>query len=541
MNTACIIPTRMRRGSCLSLDGEWDFEFSREMFTPSVFDMHIEVPFPPESEASGVACWHSKGTYLNYRKIFSLPLGFKTDGEVLLHFGAISPQADVWLNGKFVGSHYGSDLPFSFSVAHLLKQENVLCVRVYDERSAPILYGRERRRISFGESFSGIWQSVTLEHIPKGGIYGISVTASDTEAKITVDSTSKSLAIRYEDGEEQVTLSFTREIVIRPKSIRPWSPEEPNLYPFTVFSPTDEVTSYFALRRFESREENGVRRFYLNGHAYPLHGVLDNGFFEGGISAPTEEDGYSVHIESIKALGFNAVRRHKILAAPAFYEACDRLGLIVFQDVAFDRHYAFRPKHADPVSWFEAIHTRLRREKSRTKEIFRHYIRTLLEHLSFYPSLCLLTVYNEELSTLDARHVYAELKPKHPQLLLSLKGRYSAEGQDAPTDHLDAAYKGNLSRAKKPVILTGVGDFTASTSKKSRDSVQKRTTERFVALYEKEVIPALREGAAGCIFTQLKDSPTASNGIYTVDGKTCRIEKKEALRISSLVRAAFEK
>ncbi len=545
--------SRLKRASFFSLVGEWDFSVSASD-EPRIYEKRIQVPFPPESRLSGIEEGHKKGEYLFYRKVFSLPENFAlTEGEVFLHLDAIDQECDITLNTHPIGSIKGGYLPFSFAVRQYLKEENVLTLRIKDDIDTSYPYGKQTHRPGgmWYTPFSGVIQPIWMEFIPRNGIQDISVLASDTEAKIKVQSTAERLTISYFDGEEKVELPFCGEITVKPKHIKLWSPENPYLYAFTVKSESDSAESYFALRRFEIKTVNGRARFFLNGKPYLLHGVLDQGYFKDGICLPQSPSDYENDILNMKALGFNMLRKHIKLEPACFYEACDRLGMIVFQDAIQNGHYSFLWQTALPTVGLKRVPRFLQRKGKTAKENFRLLTHKLLDEVAFHPCVLLFTIFNEGWGQADADALYQEYKAKYPSLLFdTASGWFKTDKTDMRSDHVYfKKIKPNYKKEKKPVILSEFGGYSypveghTFTVKRNYGYGTCQDQESFMTrleeLYYQEVLPAVKEGVCALVYTQLSDIEDETNGLYTYDREILKADKERMQEIAKALYDAY--
>ncbi len=544
---------RCKRDSFFPLSGEWEFAVS-DAREPSLYDKRITLPFPPESRLSGIEKGHEAGEYLFYRKRFSLPKDFAPcDGTVLLHFGAADQICDVYLNEHFLGTHIGGYLPFSFQVEKLLGEENILSLCVKDDLDPTLPYGKQthHRGGMWYTPFSGIWQPVWLEFVPRGGIFDIRVSATDSEATVRVLSESETLTLSYLDGEETVTLSFRDEVTVRPKNIKRWSPEEPYLYRFTVCSGSDSAESYFALRRLEVRTVNGRARFFLNGKPYLFHGVLDQGYFKEGISTPASPTEYERDILRMKELGFNMLRKHIKLEPAAFYEACDRLGMVVFQDAINNGKYSFLWQTALPTVGMKRAPRFMLRKSKEAKAFFRTHTRELLEEVSFYPSVLLFTIFNEGWGQADAEALYEEYKALYPSLLFdTASGWFRTDKTDMRSDHVYfKRIKPSYEKERKPVILSEFGGYSYPVEGHifkeghnygygtCRDGAE--FMARLEGLYRNEVLPAVKAGLCALVYTQLSDVEDETNGLYTYDRAVLKADKEKMKRIAEALYEAY--
>lgn len=545
---------RLRRESFFSLDGEWDFAYTSEPVPPASFEEKITVPYPPESRLSGIERRHGKREYMLYKKAFSLPEGFASgEGELILHFGAVDQYADVFLNGEHIGSHTGGYLPFSFSVQEHIKPQNELLVCVRDPLDIHLPYGkqRERRGGMWYTPHSGIWQSVWLEFLPRGAVLDITVSSTDTQATITVKTESKRATLRYFDGDEEISVDFSESITLSPKSARLWSPDGPNLYPFTISTEAETVSSYFALRRLEVKRVNGKSRFFLNGKPYFLNGVLDQGYFKGGIVVPASPSDYEKDILSMKALGFNMLRKHIKVELPAFYEACDRLGMIVFQDAVNNGKYSFFFQTALPTVAFKRMPRLFLRKSRRAKAFFRTHTMNMLKELCFYPSVLLFTIFNEGWGQADAEALYKELKGLYPDMLFdTASGWFKTSKTDMRSDHvyfkpIRACYQ----KERLPVMISEFGGYSYPVNDHVFNAKRnygygtchdgEELYARLEKLYLGEVLPAVRSGVSGLVYTQLSDVEDETNGFYTYDREICKVDPEKMKKIADTLESAY--
>ena len=328
---------RMKRDSFLNLNGTWDFSGD----APDRFTA-ITVPFCPESALSGVKKHFPEGSILTYRRRFSLPDGFHR-GRVLLHIGAVDQHAMVYVNQRLMGQHDGGYESFTFDITDVLQRDNELKILCWDDLGdARQPYGKqvlpEKRGGMWYTPVSGIWQTVWLESVPETYIQklnvenrGYSVTISTVPA---LDGTVKVAGL----GEY---LLEKGTVTITPESPRLWSPEDPFLYEFTVEAGEDRVESYFAIRSLEIKQAGDYPRLCLNGKPYFFHGLLDQGYWPDGLFTPAAPECYADDILAMKKLGFNMLRKHIKVEPEEFYYQCDKLGMVVFQDMVNNGRYNF--------------------------------------------------------------------------------------------------------------------------------------------------------------------------------------------------------
>ena len=293
---------QMVRERWLNLNGMFDYAVTdAETAWPGAFDGQIRVPFAIESCLSGVCKKITAGDRLWYRKVFSLPADF-AGRRVLLHFGAVDWECHVFVNGKEVAHHVGGYCPFSADITDTLHEgDNELVVKVYD----PTDDGWQNRGKQASASH-GFWYT----------------------------STSGPLHIRIYDGDAVVAdCDIDADAAIPVPDAKLWSPESPFLYDFVLTFGEDSVKGYFAMRKFSIGEHEGFARLFLNNKPYFQRGLLDQGYWsDGGLTPPTD-DAMIYDIQTMKDLGFNMLRKHIKVEPARWYYHCDRLGMIVWQDM----------------------------------------------------------------------------------------------------------------------------------------------------------------------------------------------------------------
>lgn len=347
-------PQFARPDAWLNLNGLWEYvvqdaAHGRPAFDP---DRRILVPFAIESALSGVKAALSPAERLWYRRAVHVPADW-AGRRVLLHFGAVDFEAEVFVNGHLVGGHRGGYTPFTFDITDRLSgAETELVVAVHDptdhERGKQTL---DPEGLSY-TSVSGIWQTVWLEAVGERFIGDIALRTSFADSTIAVgvavgDATGLDLEVVVSADGREVARGSTAagdDLVLEVPDARPWSPDDPFLYDLVLrlregAEVLDEVTSYTGIRSFGiERTPDGHRRFFLNGAPIFHHGVLDQGYWPDGLyTAPTDE-ALAFDVQLLKDLGFNMARKHVKIESARWYHHCDRLGLLVWQDMPSGGH-----------------------------------------------------------------------------------------------------------------------------------------------------------------------------------------------------------
>ena len=341
---------QMQREHYQMLHGEWDYAIVPKIDN-NTFESQgkILVPFSPETVLSGVQRQLQPNEYLWYQRTLEFTkeeCQRKANKErCILHFDAVDQQAVVYVNDVEVAKHYGGYLPFEVDItAYVSETPCTLQVRVQDD-SDTSYHTRGKQTLKRGGMFytaqSGIWQSVWYEWVPENYVKKVKITPDYDRASVkialesNVDFDILFLDIEDEDGEHKITYSLNEiEIEFIDGKFKSWSPEEPNLYHFTLQAGEDMIRSYFAMRTFTvEKDEKGTPRFCLNHEPYFLNGLLDQGYWPDGLMTAPCDEAFVYDIELAKKTGFNMIRKHIKIEPLRWYYHCDRLGMIVWQDM----------------------------------------------------------------------------------------------------------------------------------------------------------------------------------------------------------------
>ena len=517
----------------------------------------IRVPWPPQAPLSG---WTGEvGDVLRYKTAFTLPEGFAAPGfRVLLHFGAVDQVAEAWVNGKSVVRHEGGYLPFSADItAALLPGENRLEVKAVDTLSRDYPYGKQHKRPHgmWYTPVSGIWQPVWLEAVPeRGAVSALRITPDLTGIDVEVEAGGAEFTVSVPLGEGRYVTARGVEGSVRLELPHPhlWSPEDPYLYELTATTPADRVESYFALRTVTTREISGRPRLCLNGKPVFLHGVLDQGYFEDGLFLPAEPEEYERDILRMKELGFNTLRKHVKIEPEAFYHACDRLGMLVLQDMVNSGGYGYLRDTVIP-NFVSRRRSDLGGGGSEKRKAFfeRHCLDTVA-HLQNHPCIVGWTIFNEGWGQYDSDRICRLLKGADPaRFFVSASGWFAQEEGDVESEHI--YFSSRVLEGTRPgkfLLLSECGGIplrveghTARDRKSYGYGGQARTpgelTGRVQGLYDDMVLPSVPKGLCGCIYTQLSDVEGENNGLYTYDRQVRKVSAGAMLDVARRLEAAL--
>lgn len=516
---------QMVRPEWLNLNGLWELAFADVEDAVPVgkrLPQQVLVPFPIESALSGIMR-HADRVW--YRRTVEIPSAWR-GRRILLHFGAVDWEATVYVNGKELGTHRGGYDEFSFDITETLRGQGPqeIIVRVFD----PTDRGdqpRGKQVLKPGGIWytptTGIWQTVWLEPVPAARIDRL-VLMPDVDAsllRLTVEGVEAQEhtveAIARAEGREvarvQGRVGSTLALAIPRSSLKLWSPSHPFLYDLvvTLRDPAgrkgDEVTSYFGMRKIDlARDPQGQMRMRLNNEFLFQIGPLDQGFWPDGLyTAPTDE-ALRFDIEVTRRLGFNATRKHVKVEPERWYYWCDRLGLLVWQDMPSANN-----RTPEGKAQFE-------------RELIR-----LIESRRNHPSIIMWIPFNEGWGQHDTARYVALIKKLDPTRLVNNASGWTDAGVgDVHDIH---AYPGPAAPKPEPNRAGVLGEFgglglgleghtwTAKHWGYRGTAGRDDLTRRYRSLLRG--VHALREtqGLSGAIYTQITDVETECNGLLTYD------------------------
>ncbi|HTU23118.1 MAG TPA: glycoside hydrolase family 2 TIM barrel-domain containing protein [Gemmataceae bacterium] len=537
---------QMRRERWQNLNGLWQLAFAKKDETAPIgkdLGEHILVPFPVESALSGV---RKHAERLWYRRLFSVPKAWK-DQRVLLHLGAVDWEAKVWVNGKEIGSHRGGYDAFRFDITDALKKdgEQELIVGVWDPTNAGTQpRGKQVNKPGgiFYAATTGIWQTVWIEPVPKVHINDLLILPDidATQVKIGVSirllGEPRQFGIHaiVREGDKIVAEHATKSgkpLVLNLPEPKLWSPNHPFLYDLEVDvsedakpqSPRlDSVKSYFGMRKISvGPDDKGVTRLLLNNKPYFMVGPLDQGFWPDGLyTAPTDE-ALKYDIEITKKLGFNMVRKHVKVEPARWYYWCDKLGLLVWQDMP-SGDKSIRPKDPDI---------------KRTPESAKQYeleLKHMIDGLRNHPSIVMWVVFNEGWGQFDTARITEWTKKYDPSRLVDCASGWTDRGVgDVHDIHV---YPGPGSPEPEPKRAAVLGEFGGLGLKVDGHTWEQKTwgyrgassKADLTRKYEKLLagVYKLKEqsGLSAAVYTQTTDVETEANGLLTYDRAVIKVD-----------------
>lgn len=530
---------QMVRGNWLSLNGPWEYAISAGGSFPAEYDGTITVPFSPETELSGVGRTLHKGEFLWYRREISLPECF-AERHVLLHFGAVDQTADVWVNGLKVMEHVGGYLPFEGDVTRAVRDGRMeIVVRVTDE-SDHGYHTRGKQKSARGGIWytpqSGIWQSVWIEAVPENYVKNLHISPDFDSGcvNISAETVGNEAAYAHFGGGE-----YRLPARIPVPDFEPWSPENPKLYDFTVNCGEDSVESYFAMRKFSvEKDRSGKPRLFLNGRPYFHNGLLDQGYWPDGLyTAPTDE-AMIFDIETAKAMGFNVLRKHIKVEPLRWYYHCDRLGMLVWQDMPcgggrYDPVVVSAPLVTD-IHLKDSAYLLFGRESKAGRGEFMTELRAMVQHLYNCPCIAMWVPFNEGWGQFDAARAVGVIHEIDMSRTVDHASGWHDQGI-GETKSLHVYFRPYVfkpDRRGRAVILTEFGGYNCLVpghSFNDRDFGYKRLGDAdklraaLEELYSQQIAPAYEQGLAAAIYTQVSDVEDELNGIITYDRQVVKI------------------
>lgn len=545
---------QLRRDSYFCLNGWWDFTITADgESVPTEYDETIRVPYCPESLLSGVHKVPPQGSHLWYRRTFTLPEGFSKD-RVLLHIGAADQTAYIYVNGEFVNKHVGGYDPISMDITDFLSDCNTLEVQVEDELDSAVLpYGKQKykRGGMWYTPVSGIWQTVWLESVPAEYVRALNVSADENGATIYADGVAEgTVIVTTPEGEMECPLQGGIARVDLPNP-RLWCPEDPYLYEYTVTTATDRVESYFAIRTLDTRVINGVPRMCLNGKPIFFHAVLDQGYWSDGLFTPPLPTCYAWDVEKMQTLGFNTLRRHIKIEAEQFYYDCDRLGMLVWQDMVNNGEYSFLRDTALPTIGMKKLCDKHLHRNAVTRCAFTSSMEKTVHQLRNHPCIVGWTIFNEGWGQFDSQRMYEHLKQlDDTRFIDTASGWFKGADSDVVSEHV--YFKPYRFQAEeKPVFLSEFGGYSykpeghvfneKQTYGYRLFSDEKAYMDAVEALYRGEILPAVSRGLCGAVYTQLSDVEDETNGLYSYDRRVCKVDEARMRALAEDLKGAINR
>lgn len=535
---------QLARKDWQNLNGPWQYAITpadREQ-APDQYDGEILVPFCIESALSGVKKAIGADEALWYRRTFEVPPQWN-GRRVRLNFGAVDWFAQVWVNGTRIGEHRGGYDPFTFDITDALAGEGpqTIVVKVIDPtdtnwqpRGKQVLHPHS----IWYTAVTGIWQTVWIEPVPEQYIRRLRIVPDVQQSKVVVAAEitgGGAASVQVRDGDSVVAtadLPAGKPTAIAIPNVKLWSPDSPHLYTITVTvketsagKRADTVESYFGMREISLGQYHGHTRILLNGRPLFQFGPLDQGWWPDGLyTAPTDEALRS-DLEVLKRLGMNMLRKHVKVEPARYYYHCDRLGLLVWQDMPSGDRY-IGPHDPDI------------RRTPESGANFERELAAMIDALENHPSIVTWVVYNEGWGQWDTERMASWVKQRDPTRLVDADSGWADRGAG---DMIDAhIYPGPGMRPPEEKRASVLGEFgglgwpVADHLWRTKDNWGYRTyhsRDELQAHYLELInrLPTMiGAGLSAAVYTQTSDVEGEVNGLMTYDREVLKLDAEAA-------------
>ncbi|MBN2315900.1 MAG: hypothetical protein JXM79_18370 [Sedimentisphaerales bacterium] len=536
---------QMVRKTWMNLNGLWEYAIQpKNEDQPSQFDGQILVPFAVESALSGVMKAVGEENRLWYRRIVKVPKKWSSQ-RVLLHFGAVDWDATVWVNGQRIGSHRGGYDPFTFDITDALKEteRQEIVVSVWDPTNAGTQprgkQVKEPRGIWY-TAVTGIWQTAWLEPVPETYIESIRLTPDIENECLRVVAVCPGASVSYDVQVEAKDGWFATSkaegkpgdrIVLDIKKPKLWSPNSPFLYGLRVSlkdekgKTVDYVDSYFGMRKIEvKKDKKGINRLFLNNEALFHFGPLDQGWWPDGLYTAPSDKALKYDLEVLKKLGCNMLRKHVKVEPDRLYYWCDKMGLMVWQDMPNgDKHI----RGSDPD---------LQRSKESATQ-FELELKHVIEAFYNHPCIVMWVPFNEGWGQYDTERIVSYVKSLDATRLVNSASGWTDRGVgDVHDIHRypgPAAPPTELGRAAVLGEFGGLGlPVEGHTWQNEKNwgyrsyKTREELTDAYLALVD-NLRSLIGDGLCAAVYTQTTDVEIEVNGLMTYDRAMIKMDAKK--------------
>ncbi len=540
---------QMVRKDWHNLNGLWDYAITpKDAPKPEKFDGEIMVPFPVESALSGVMKPVGEDKKLWYRRTFEIPDNWKNQ-KILLHFGAVDWKTTVWVNGIKLGKHKGGYDRFVFDITDSLKDDGPqeIVVSVWDPVDAgtqPRGKQVKRPRGIWYTSVTGIWQTVWLESVPDAHIKSLKIIPDIDAHAVTVTAICSdaaeghSIEAKVKDGWWSRTKASGKPgepIVIPIKKPKLWSPDSPFLYDLIVTlkcsegKKVDVVDSYFGMRKISlGKDKDGFTRMMLNNEFVFQMATLDQGWWPDGLYLAPTDEALKYDIEVTKKLGLNMARKHVKIEPDRWYYWCDKLGLLVWQDMPSGDKY-IKPTEPD----FD--------RSAESARQFETELESLINNFYNHPSIIVWVPFNEGWGQYDTPRITKLIKKLDPTRLVNSASGWSDRG--VGDMHDIHSYPGPAMpepEAERAIVLGEFGGLGLPLKGHTWQDEQNwgyrnykgraELTEAYGQLIKK-LYPMIAKGLSAAVYTQTTDVEIEVNGLMTYDRAVIKMNPTDVVRI----------
>ncbi|MCQ2095537.1 MAG: beta-galactosidase [Bacteroidaceae bacterium] len=565
LNPAGVLPEYprpiMERKSWVNLNGLWNYAITdKDAECPESFHDEILVPFAVESALSGVGRRVGPEETLWYERTFSVPSGWRS-GRVLMHFGAVDYKAEVWVNGRKACTHEGGYTEFTVDITPYLshRKNQKVTVRVWD----PTDHGTQPRgkQVHNPEGIwytpvTGIWQTVWMEPVPYYYIQGLRITPDIDRRVLTVEATvsggDNHISVSVADGTDVVAQAEGgRKVEIdMPRDMRLWTTDTPFLYTLKIQlregnRVIDEVASYAAMRIItKERDKNGILRMCLNHKPLFMFGPLDQGWWPDGLYTAPDDEALLFDIQKTKALGFNMIRKHIKVEPARWYTHCDRLGVIVWQDMPSGD----KGPQWQNLNYFDGTENRRSPE---SEYEYRKEWTEIVSQLYNYPCIAVWVPFNEAWGQFKTKEI-ADMTAAtdSTRLVNSASGgnHYKGTGDILDMHHYPEPAMILFDRDRVNVLgeYGGIGlalDGHLWEPDRNWGYVQYKTSEEATSQYLRytDMLYGLIDaGYSAAVYTQTTDVEIEVNGLMTYDRKVVKLDEEKVRKSNDRISRSLQ-
>ncbi len=543
---------QLQRNSFFSLNGLWKYQIVQAGEQPNEKNWKdILVPFALGSKLSGTQEELRPGETLWYQKFFKYkPLHMRT----MLNFEGVDQVCAVYLNGLPAGMHAGGYAPFSLDVTAMIKENNVLLVKCNDDSDqSSLAFGKQR--IEHGGIWytpsSGIWQSVWMENVPASFVQDLKITVDYDASRVYIRLAGNftQAVINVAAGGKMISRGITNDknYTVEMPKFHPWTPDDPFLYDLYIQTEDETIKSYFGMRKFSAaRDGTGYTRFCLNNEPLFLSGLLDQGYSVDGLMTYPSDEAMQFELNKIHDMHFNLLRKHVKVECRRWYYWCDRIGILVMQDMpcgggSYDlKYHGIRPMLGQRKIK-DNQYEKTGREDLQSRKNYYYELDQMLDNLYNCVCVCSWVPFNEGWGQFDSRKVSEHIQNYDTTRLVdSASGWFDQGAGDFNSRHVYFhAFHTPMRKDDRILLLSEFGGYTYLESAHSepkklsgykifKDRI--RLDEAIQKLYSQEIMPAIEKGLAGCIYTQVSDVEDECNGLFTADRRILKIDEREMKR-----------
>ncbi len=556
---------QIERANWMNLNGLWDYAIVPKNTTPDSYEGQILVPFAIESSLSGVQKTLGSDNELFYKRTFTIPAKW-SGHNVRLNFGAVDWKADVYINDIYIGGHEGGYTSFSFDITNYLnKKENTIIVKVFDPTNEG--YQGTGKQVTVPQGIwytpvSGIWQTVWLEPVPQKHIIALKAIPNIDKQYVQVSVETNQAISGYVKaqimepsgkvvGSAKGKAGLPMHVYIKEPKL--WTPDSPYLYDMKISlfeggKEVDVVNSYTAMRKISmKRDKHGVTRMQLNNEFLFHMGTLDQGWWPDGLYTAPSDEALKYDIEKTKAWGFNMIRKHVKVEPARWYYHCDKIGMLVWQDIPNGDTFNNMKTLSHPNAWSMTQYgtgTDVNRSE-KSKKAFYKETQEIMDLVYSNPSVVMICIFNEHWGQFDTEKVTKWAMDYDPSRLISP----ASGGNHRQCGHvLDLHHYPHPRRMMKDYRVVNVmGEYGGIgmakeghlwDSERNWGYIKLKSAKEVTDVYEKyakQLIEQIADGWGAAVYTQTTDVEAEVNGLMTYDRKVIKVEEDRIKKVNEQI------